>query len=384
MKANIQKQPTDSARKLPASARKFVVHEGRKYPMVKERGVWRVRSRSASHPADFATGSADFNAARKIAAEMLSDALPKPPKPHGGTLESLASTYLLIPKKCAANVAEDNVSRLRGVCRVVFGRELDAISIGELSAKTWREFFRIKQGGTLDLATRRSGNAALNAAVRAAASLFIDRLRPAYAEHGITFAQDIATVDWLPVLVAPPKEADDNALCTSWQSCIQNGQNLYTWLAVGLARFAGLRRSEIEHARRSWVVEDRGQVFIELRDREDEGFRTKTGRVYRALVINDELAQALLALPDGYLVNPPVDDRHRWFERDLPNWCRPFTGAAQKPLHRLRGLYADNLARLTEDAVIARLAAVKTAQENLGHTSSATTLNHYLSRATVR
>ena len=52
---------------------------------------------------------------------------------------------------------------------------------------------------------------------------------------------------------------------------------------------------------------------------------------------------------------------------------------ARKPLHRLRGLYADELARLTADAVAARLAGVRAASESLGHTTTATTERHYLS-----
>lgn len=62
-------------------------------------------------------------------------------------------------------------------------------------------------------------------------------------------------------------------------------------------------------------------------------------------------------------MNPRTTDRHRWFERDLVDWCRPFTGASKKPLHRLRGLYADHLAELTEDAVTARLAGIREASK---------------------
>ncbi len=151
------------------------------------------------------------------------------------------------------------------------------------------------------------------------------------------------------------------------------------WLAIGLARFAGLRRSEIEAATGEWIIERDGQAFVDLRDREGE-FLTKTGRHYRAVVIDSELARALLAVPKANpIVEPPVIDRHRWFERDLAAWCKPFTGTAKKPLHRLRGLYADDVAKLTEDAVLARLEGIKEASRALGHTTTKTTLNHYLS-----
>ena len=58
-------------------------------------------------------------------------------------------------------------------------------------------------------------------------------------------------------------------------------------------------------------------------------------------------------------------------------------GTAKKPLHRLRGLYADDVAKLTEDAVLARLEGIKEASRALGHTTTKTTLNHYLSTTTT-
>lgn len=76
----------------------------------------------------------------------------------------------------------------------------------------------------------------------------------------------------------------------------------------------------------------------------------------------------------------PVEGiRYRWFERVPQEWLRKFTGTAKKPLHRLRGLYADEVAKLTQDAVAARLAGVKAASQALGHTNTATTQNSYLS-----
>ncbi len=58
---------------------------------------------------------------------------------------------------------------------------------------------------------------------------------------------------------------------------------------------------------------------------------------------------------------------------------RRWTGDATKPLHRLRGLYADDVAKLTEAAVRARMEGIQAASAALGHTSTATTVNHYLS-----
>jgi integrase len=364
------------ARKKPERDRKFIVFEGRRYPLFKEvSGTWRIRSKARSHKFDAGLGTTDYQAARQIAADLLSGRTPHFKKRGAENLEEVAAIYLELPKKASARVASLNVSRLRAICRIVFGKELDAVKLCEVTPKLWRDYFTKRLGGKLDLATRRGGNAAINSAVRMACSIFIDRLRPGYEEHGVILPPDCTRVDWLPVLKGGPKEARGGDLVEEWAKLPIGPE----WFAIGLARFAGLRRGEIEACRGSWIVEHKGQPCVQLMDREGEHM-TKTGRIYRAAILNAQLAETLKAVPaDSLVVNPRTTDRHRWFERDLVNWCRPFTGASKKPLHRLRGLYADHLAEITEDAVTARLAGIREASKALGHTSTTTTLNHYLS-----
>jgi hypothetical protein len=383
-KAKRNLEGSASARNLPAIARKFarkfVMFEGRKYPMVLERGVWRIRSRASSHPASFSTGSPDFAAAKIIAADMLGkEATEK--KRTKETLEDLAAVYLELPKRCSDKVAELNVGRLRAVVRTAWDKELCAVKIHQAGPKLWRDYMA-KRLGKLDLATRRPENAAINAAVRMACSLFIERLRPAYQERGIRIASDATLVQWLPVLHQPPPAADGAGLLEAWAALEDTDRPL--WLAIGLARFAGLRRSEIEHCQGCWFIEDSGAVFVELRDRPGH-YLTKTGRIYRANIIHPGLADALRAVePGDYAVQPGVIDRHKWFESAPADWARTFTGEAIKPLHRLRGLYADDIRRISEDAITARLAAIRAASQALGHTSTATTVDHYLSGHAIR
>lgn len=373
-----------SARKSPASARKFLLHDGRRYPMVLERGLWRVRSRSKTHPADIATGSPDFASAKIIAAEMLGKKVAEA-KRTKETLEELAAVYLALPKRCSQKVAELNVGRLRAVVRTAWGKDLAAVKIHQAGPKLWRDYMAKRQaleGGKLDLATRRQENAAINAAVRMACSLFIERLRPAYAEKGIHVAADATIVQWLPEMHAPPPAADGAGLLKAWAELEESNRPL--WLAIGLARFAGLRRSEVEHCQGCWIIEDGGTVFVELRDRPGL-YLTKTGRIYRAAVIHPGLAEALRTVePAAFVVEPGALDRHKWFESAPAEWARTYTGDARKPLHRLRGLYADDIRKLSEDAMTARLAAIRAASKALGHTSTATTVDHYLSGHALR
>ena len=162
-----------------------------------------------------------------------------------------------------------------------------------------------------------------------------------------------------------------------------DAQDMALWLTIGLARFAGLRRDEIANCRIGWIEKLNGAVSVSLRDRPEEKFWTKTGKPYRALVINSELANYLSAIADfgdpvGWIVPIPAVERARWFERTPQAWLRKHGVTSQKPLHRLRGLYADAVAELTRDSVAARLAGIKAAQDALGHTSSAVTESHYL------
>ena len=71
-----------------------------------------------------------------------------------------------------------------------------------------------------------------------------------------------------------------------------------------------------------------------------------------------------------------------WWATAPQDWVRPHVGGARLPLHRLRGLYADHVLRETEEAILARQAALKAASLALGHTSTKTTADHYVSAET--
>jgi hypothetical protein len=249
------------------------------------------------------------------------------------------------------------------------------------SSTRWLKYTAKKQGlDVADLATRRPENRAINAAMRQASAVFAPKLRPAYKAEGVILRDDATSIQWLPEMHLERAPAKTAELDEAWRDLRET--DLPMWLAVGLARFAGLRRKEIEHATRAWIEGAESATYVVLKDRPDENWRTKTGRPYRALVLDADLAAALQAAPENKpLVNPATERRAHWFERELQLWLRPFVGDAKKPLHRLRGLYADQLSKLTEDAVAAKLAGRQEAARNLGHTSTKTAEKHYLSDA---
>jgi integrase len=350
-----------------------------------------LRSRAKSHPADFRTGTTSLKLGQQRAKEWLAKNSNDPvvSRKGGGTLEGLVRIYLTTPKRTKANVAKNNVSRLRVICRLVFEKELADLTCRQVGPDFWQDYQRIaleRAGHEFDLVTRRRENIAINAATRAARCLFLPALIRAYAAAGLDVNKDAGQAVPLPVPYVPPTQENDEDLIKAWAGLRQS--NLRLWLAVGLARFGGLRREEINASRGAWVEEHRGVVSIMLRDRPEEKFWTKTGRSYRAQIIHPELAEYLLGVKGSaapIVPDPPTgDDRGWWFERDPQEWLHANGIISKKPLHRLRGLYADHIANLTSDAVAARLAGIRAAQENLGHTNSSTTENHYLSPDALR
>jgi hypothetical protein len=286
--------------------------------------------------------------------------------------------YTALPKRSGAKASYNNLTRLRSIVRTVHGKPLARVPVSHIGPRLWADFMAKRQGGQLDLSTRRAENAAINAAVRCASSIFIPRLRPLYREAGIIIPDDAKVIQWLPEMRRPRPKADDAAMVKAWLA-LPRGPLFWT---AGLARFAGLRREEISACRREWISEDETGVFVEMHDRPEYGWLTKTGEVYRARIMRPDFAAALLALPPGPIVEIGSQcSRSHWFEHKPQEWLKAFTGAARKPLHRLRGLYADDVKRTTEEAVKAHLAGIREASKNLGHTNTATTERSYLSHA---
>ncbi len=354
--------------------------DGREYPLTLEPSGWRLRSKAKGRTVNFRTGTTNLRTALTRAREHMERLASDPIRSRkgGGTLEALAAVYLATPKRTKAAVGRDNISRLRSIARLVTGKELDAVTCREVGPEFWEAYQKkaaAKFGHAYDLATRRPENVRINSATRAARSIFLPRLLTIYRREGLDVRPDAAECQAMPAPWLPHADVDDAALVAAWSQLAEFDPRL--WLVIGLARFAGLRREEIASMRGSWLV----GATIELRDRPEEGWWTKTGKPYFAQIVEPTLAAGLAGIPAGALVvsDPPDgSDRGRWFERVPQAWLKAHGVADRKPLHRLRGLYADAVATLTRDAVAAHLAGVQAASAALGHTSTATTVAHYL------
>ena len=358
------------------NAARSVVWNRKAYTLTPHAGGWRLRSRARGARIDLVFPSCSITAAKRQALAHFEGETKVLAKGDKATLEEVIAIYKQMPKKAGSKAAYINECRLRAVVRLARGRELSQVIVSEVTPQLWLDFMAKKLGGRIDLATRRPGNAAINSAVRCAASIFIERLRPGYRSLGVIVPQDATNIQWLQTMKLPKPKA----LASFVSPPIDHGSKAMR-RTVGLARFAGMRQQEISACGRSWIVEDKTGVYVEMRDRPEEGWTSKTGEIYRSLIVNDSFAAELLALPEGPIIETPSGmSREHWFKHYPQEWLKPFTGTAKKPLHRLRGLYADDVKRITEQAVAAHLAGVKAASEALGHTGTAVTQASYLSQ----
>lgn len=351
--------------------------DGRWLPMFPQAGGWRLRSRSKSFPVDFFLSTPSLPEAKRLAREKLS-ALPPKQERTKGTLEDAAQLYLSAPKRCNMDTAQGNISRLRSVVRDAWGKTLDQVQVDQL-AELWPAYVAAKQGGKQpDYATRRRENHGIVSAMKQAASVFLPALWPYYKRQGIFLPSDAVTIIWPAVSALERPEAQDEALIAAWTKLRKDDVDL--WLVVGLARFAGLRQSEILAFRGKWLEWNGPVPYVRIQDREEDGFFNKTGAKYSALLLNPDLAQYLAAMePDQALLSRP--DAARWIQRDPQEWLKKgeFCPDAKAPLHRLRGLYADDVRERTEKALLAQEGAILEASRNLGHTNPKTTKKHYTS-----
>jgi integrase len=364
---------------------------GRDFDLSKDTrtGYWRVRRRVKNDISiDKSTRIRDLAEARRWCKEYLGNQLGESRRMLAGehTLEEVIQAYLSFPKNVREYVAEANVARLRTIVRMVLRKELSQVTAKYVNYTLWERYAVLRQGeARLDFSTPRRANVGIMAAIRSAGSIFTKGLQHRYEEMGMRLDFDsLRRYPPLPEATvrrsAIPADVQAN-MVVAWRSLKQTDPKLYT--AVGLALWAGLRASEIAAAKRHWIEQEGMEVRVVLRDREDEGFRTK-GRVNATwksgLVIDMEFAAWLLSLPEGPLV--PLQGRNKdwYFDHTCNQWVRQFITRemSTKGMHSLRALYAQMVKERFGLQIMAHAASIEAARSALGHQNIQTTLNHYL------
>lgn len=364
---------------------------GRDFDLTKDprTGYWRVRRRVKNDiHIDKSTHIRDLHEARKWCKEHIGGKLGESRRLLAGdhTLEEVAQAYLSFPKNVREYVAEANVARLRSIVREVYHKELSEVTAKYVNFTMWERYALMRQGGDrLDFSTPKRANIGIMAAIRSAGSVFTRSLQHRYEEAGMKLDFDsLRRFPSLPQAVVhrSPIPAEIQAkLLTAWRDLKHTDVRLYT--AIGLALWAGLRASEIAAARTNWLEQEGMQVRVVLRDREDEGFRTK-GKVnatwMSGLVIDMEFAAFLIGLPDGPLVPLHGKNKDWFFDNTCNVWVRQFITKemSSKGLHALRAFYAQQVKERYAHQIMAHAASIEAARSALGHQNISVTLNHYL------
>jgi integrase len=364
---------------------------GRDFDLTKDprTGYWRVRRRVKNDiHIDKSTHIRDLHEARKWCKDHIGGKLGESRRLLAGdhTLEEVAQAYLSFPKNVREYVAEANVARLRSIVREVYHKELSEVTAQHINYVLWERYALLRQGGDrLDFSTPKRANIGIMAAIRSAGSVFTRSLEHRYRELGMRLDFDsLRRYPSLPQAVAPRKAIPQEvqvALITAWRELKHQNVKLYT--AIGLALWAGLRASEIAAARRNWLEREGMELRVVLRDREDEGFRTK-GKVNATwksgLVIDMEFAAHLLSLPEGPLVPLQGKNRDWFFDHTCNAFVRQFITRelSAKGMHALRALYAQTVKERFSLHIMAHAASLEAARSALGHQNVQTTINSYL------
>lgn len=373
-----------NARRLPTDCPPdCLVFEGVRIPFFLEPGKgWRIRKRSVHLTVDFSTGIVARAPAIKRAREWLDDWRAGREVRRGAwrSVADLLEMYLRMPRRASDATAHYNVTQFKAIVRLVFGKEPDRVRDTDLGPEMWLRFQAGKLGvERVDFSKRAANHVSINTAVRSAASVVKKNLWPAYERAGFRLAPDLLSIEWLQELRKPKREVSEVELLKAWRA-LPHGA---LWMAVGLARFAGLRKEEVAACRGSWLEQQRGRWGVVVCDRPEEGFLCKTGEPRFSVLLNGEILDALRSMEsaaDLAVALPLGQSRERWFRQVPQDWLRLYLGdrdAVKKPMHRLRGLYLDEVRALAETRL--QEAAIAEAQEAAGHTSAEVTKRHYLS-----
>jgi len=137
-----------------------------------------------------------------------------------------------------------------------------------------------------------------------------------------------------------------------------------------LARYLGLRPSEIAGFRKGWIERRGDQHFLCVRQRPSEDFALKTGsRGERDIGIPPDMAAELLACDDHAIPGGTPYTRYNWLMRVFNTFLRGYLPDRDQLLYTLRKQAgSDWLVATGKISLVSKL---------LGHQTAAATLRHY-------
>jgi integrase len=280
----------------------------------------------------------------------------------------------------AKNLWRENTGGVRGVklgAMMPDRERIDALSASVLTRALVKDYYRARQGGTLNVAEAEEGNRTINSSLNKARSLFSARAL-SYKLEGLELP-DLAGFMKEPFLPTedkepqPIKEAEFAKMLAAAQdlgsgkfrNSTGNNEGGELALVNMILRQTGMRSGSVEALHRDWLEDLRSGPVIHVRVR-------KGGTALYSLPISEDLAAVIRSRP-GFTVLPDgsPNERHELVHTKHNAWLKAIIGGAGERVqgnHRMRDTVA---------TILLTWLGIEAAKLALGHADERVTLKHY-------
>lgn len=257
---------------------------------------------------------------------------------------------------------------------------IEALSCGRLNRALVRDYFLARQmeaGLASEAVVWREApqHAAWNSTLDHACDVFSSSARE-HALHALRLPDltEFLKAKRLPECEALPQPfsaAEFAALCERFDALTESEPDL--WALNVVSRQTGMRPAYVMGLRGSWLVEgEKGQWFIELKARPEEGFAKKRDTLNQFVPVSEALRKLIAAQGAGLVIGgglsvsarAALQKRHNALIKEVVGEV----GSHSQGAYRFRDTVASALACLK---------GVEAAQKALGHVTALTTLQHY-------
>lgn len=231
------------------------------------------------------TGTADATLAKAVAKGLIAklldgDRVEPKKKAKLPTVGEVISAFHAADRHVRSRTAVDYELCLLRILREVHGLDADEakkLSISVVNAELARRFQASKQGGgSVDFVTPRKVNTGINAAIRQAKGLFSRRALLAYEQAGLEIPDSVQGFLKTQTLRELSHRYSDNPIPKEQIARLNKDlpalkkKDKRLWAIHLMIRLMGLRDSEIDRARRHWLVKRGEGTFLVVNRREGE------------------------------------------------------------------------------------------------------------------
>lgn len=268
-------------------------------------------------------------------------------KPRGKstvTIGKVIETFLAGDRYVRSRTADEYGRSLLRIVAEVKGIDKEAakkVGVSELTDELARKYQALKQGGkSVDYSTPRKVNTGINTALRQARGLFSKKAMSGYERAGLAIPSSIQTFLKVPRLRELSHKYSDNPIPQEQIDKLNKdlpalkAQDDRLWVIHLMIRLMGLRNSEIERARRHWLVKRGEATFLVINRREgEEAPKRSDGEVPVPKVLLDWFAKS----DDDFLIPAKTpNERYELIRITHSKWVGERVPGREKTNHELR------------------------------------------------